>query len=761
MTAEEMKDWFLEGERYGTYVLGSAITGRTYVGKFWSGKRERLTKHIECVLQTQKKGEKKLYGGLRARGVHNFFMLPLGVYKSKSDCNADEKLIISRTQRSENTLNTVGVRRRNTAGDRDGQYATVQAVGYNGGSLDRALYRLSKKESLVEGHWEVDYVAGGWNFSDWTKLKLRSGGQATTEATTFTVNADEEGWGLWEEQADVHLVCLLRKDKFAFLAPQSALGFKDRSKAARFDLAQEVRGRVQMFAAEKRVLSRFEKMMRTDVTAGLLFQAAGGELLSAVAKAERTPGAAGGIAALEEYRRAVGSLGGLARGKLDRNVAVGFGVCEMVYQRWLRCERDGGNYEKVEKELATVVEEMSLRYRVAGLTPVAKLDLAGKFGNLYLMLKHKDHTLWEKRRPVVPGFAAPDRLLQNRVGRCLCFLLTEMTGHFNVATTQEIGKALADFNAELRPDDCVMAAGFDVKEMYVRLTHSQALRAVEFVVSKAMQTEGTLLVNTRGRKGVRWFEPGTPMKVAVRVSREQILAGVQFILGNGFLNVAGTLVRQTCEIGIGGKASPGLAQCVCVFGEMQWTSSLWDDGRLRDGETLVGVRLMDDCALLVRGKHLTLRRMRRIFWGYLHECYPQGMTVEQTSDGLAWTFCGMELTVTARGASTRMSTKNVAAGVSGGTGEAILQFFPLVAYSSACPLAQKRAATVNVLYRIDAHCTEDRHRETAVMDLARELSWQGYPEGWLFDALERMVSRVPFGFWNGLVRRLARGDVRL
>ncbi|KAK3234965.1 hypothetical protein CYMTET_12992 [Cymbomonas tetramitiformis] len=298
------------------------------------------------------------------------------------------------------------------------------------------------------------------------------------------------------------------------------------------------------------MLTVFERLLKCDVTAEMIFQKAGGELTRAVMATARNSDSGGGIANIFEYRKA---------------------------------ECDGGNYEATEKHLAAV-EGMQLRYRVVGLTPVAALDLSRNFGHLYLMLKHKDVSLWEKRRPVVPGFTAPDRLLQNRVGRCLSFLLSEISGHFNVATTHQIGDRLREFNAELGAEDCVMAhGGFDMKDMYVRLTHAQALRVAEYVVTKVMQ-EGTLLVNTRGRKGVGWYEPRTPGKVAVRVTREQLLAGVQFILGNGYLFVAGTLMRQTCGIGIGGKASPGLAQCVCMFGEMQWTTTLWADRILGNGE---------------------------------------------------------------------------------------------------------------------------------------------------------------------------------
>ncbi|KAK3263052.1 hypothetical protein CYMTET_28123 [Cymbomonas tetramitiformis] len=150
--------------------------------------------------------------------------------------------------------------------------------------------------------------------------------------------------------------------------------------------------------------------------------------------------------------------------------------------------------------------------------------------------------------------------------------------------------------------------------------------------------------------------------------------------------------------------------------------------------------------------------MRRVFRGYVHDCYPEGMTVEQTSDGLEWTFCGMHLAVTAGGVSTRLLQKNVAAGVDGGSQ---LQFFPVVAFSSDCPRGRKMTSTLNLLYLVERHCTSDGLKVIAITDVAQELAWQGYPEGWLFDALERMVSRVPFGFWNRLVKRLARDRLRL
>ncbi|KAK3269967.1 hypothetical protein CYMTET_21612 [Cymbomonas tetramitiformis] len=168
---------------------------------------------------------------------------------------------------------------------------------------------------------------------------------------------------------------------------------------------------------------------------------------------------------------------------------------------------------------------------------------------------------------------------------------------------------------------------------------------------------------------------------------------------------------------------------------MQWTTSMGADRRLGDTRVL-GVRLMDDCALLVagdcRGADDRLQALRTVFAGYVRDCYPDGITVEQTSDGLSWIFCGMQLTVSQRGAVARLITKNVQAGI--GTGDQ-LAFFP----------------------------TSDAQRAAAVIDVLRELKWQGYPRGWagwLFEALVKMVARAPFGFWNRLRKALDRAGVR-
>ncbi|KAK3280690.1 hypothetical protein CYMTET_11485 [Cymbomonas tetramitiformis] len=113
---------------------------------------------------------------------------------------------------------------------------------------------------------------------------------------------------------------------------------------------------------------------------------------------------------------------------------------------------------------------------------------------------------------------------------------------------------------------------------------------------------------------------------------------------------------------------------------------------------------MDDCTLLATrdcgGDSERLAAMREVFLGYLQACYPDGVTVEQTSDGLSWIFCGMQLKVA--------------------TGQA-----------------------------------------AAVVDVLRELRWQEYPKGWLFEALERMVARTPVGFWHRVMRGLECAELRL
>ncbi|KAK3271818.1 hypothetical protein CYMTET_19860 [Cymbomonas tetramitiformis] len=339
-------------------------------------------------------------------------------------------------------------------------------------------------------------------------------------------------WERWDECDGVELVCLLQKKKFKFLAPQSALGFADRSTGARFDvgilliqnraaaklkpvidqglsrlsravassvndrgvmysaewgldfcwrLVMQVRPQTRGFAEEVRILDRFRKLMKGGVAAGLLLQSLGGDVAAAVMKvagnekqaAIETGGT--GVPALTDVWQLATKMSGLARGPLDRNVAVGFGVCCQVYQGWLREERDGGGYERVTMESVEAVRKMRLSFRAAGLDQVATFFTDGIFGTLYLLLKHKDSSLWEKRRPVVPCFASPDRMLQNRVGRALCFLIGGLTGHFNVAATQEIVGRLSLFNSAIEAGDTVMAAGFDVKEMLSYVCETEAV----------------------------------------------------------------------------------------------------------------------------------------------------------------------------------------------------------------------------------------------------------------------------------------------
>ncbi|KAK3248054.1 hypothetical protein CYMTET_42466 [Cymbomonas tetramitiformis] len=1191
LKAGELAAWFSGGARFGTYVLASQMTGRTYVGKFWGGPEERLRAHFRALVDTDRKGGKRLYGTWRSRGMHTLFMLPLRTYTSKGDCDADEKLIIRRTQRAENSLNTIGVRRRDGRGRRKGRaelvrhvrrrgrnmrerargavcgqrkYGKVTVQGYNGGALDQALRRLCKGQQVAAGEWVVDHSPGCWSYTDWTAVKLqygqsrlrlsnsertlsgtlrqllpvlkkenaklrfskivksdkdfwaremlkklvrrprnwkvipkltldrvvrlwraapnvvnaahlarcraalggvarkvhdfaikhvylcrvslpvevptalvlevalrcvnakypvgatrsfvrertrvvrvaqakvldlftnlnrstlcidvdaecrcgelpedlpRRGGHVCFRTTELTGNFEQlncslktavwedrernaDGilqsvsefvrqfrrhsaigdnalqqllpwkgsiqeewvtavldvtdeklfvalcgtrglivqvlwdrfvfliqrvdafatargrklplisilrevlerlyawsklitqdywitpyskqdalrfcfslcdelfaspldvncnsrmfctpypvdavfgavenayrilwhvcalgnpiytlahirkclthavlsaktsrlpvriafivpyWRKWDEMEGVELVGLLTKGKFSFLAPQSALGFKDRSKAARFEvailliqnqaaaktkpvtrqglarverafadavddrgicyssswgvgfswqLAREVRAWMKTDARERHTFARFRALMDGDVSAGLLLQKYGGALLGSLGRAQAC--GSRGMLTVSVVKGMVGKMNGLVRGVLDRNVAVGFGVCQKVYRQWLEDERDSGNYELVEEEQPSVVQCLYRKFLAAGLKGSSHFNLGGTFGNLYVLPKHKDVTLLEKRRPVVPCFASPDRMLQNRLGRALCFFISSLEGHFNVAATQEIVPKLQGFNAELGRDEVVMAAGFDVKEMYVRLRHTQVLRAVEYVVQQELSARGALLVSTRGRKGVKWYTPGTPRRTAVKITSAQVLAATQFVLEGTYLTVAGSLVRQVCGIGIGGGASPGLAQCVCVFGELEWVRSLRADARLL-GVTLLGVRLMDDCLLIAKrrgdGEGQWTTVLSRIFAGYLRDCYPDGVTVEQTSESLEWVFCGMKVCVSSSyGVSARMIMKNVEAGV--GSGDAFV-FFPMVAYSSACSKTQKMACTLNALY---------------------------------------------------------------
>ncbi len=118
--------------------------------------------------------------------------------------------------------------------------------------------------------------------------------------------------------------------------------------------------------------------MKGGISAGMLLQQSGGTLSRELCQAAtRDAECSGRLPPLSRFRELTLELDGLARGVLDRNVAVGFGVCLKVYQDWLRQERDGGNYTMVQGEGAEVIRQMKLRYSSAGLDRVATFSLGG------------------------------------------------------------------------------------------------------------------------------------------------------------------------------------------------------------------------------------------------------------------------------------------------------------------------------------------------------------------------------------------------
>jgi hypothetical protein len=452
------------------------------------------------------------------------------------------------------------------------------------------------------------------------------------------------------------------------------------------------------------------------------------------------------------------------RGPLDRNGKVGWIVCIVLYYSWLLKDfvLNTGYYKVVSASLEEVLTELRTDYRDRGLSAMGKLDNFGAFGSLFLTIKDKDVTLLAKRRPIHPSFSLYSRICSNRVGRGIRFLITQVTGHFNLWSTMRIKEACAEITNTVGKGRGLLGMGFDVKNMFTELLHVIIIRAVFTLISVVRakrrslgDTSDSLQMTVRGRGGVDFYVPGRLRRTHVTVTYALLLSAVEFGLSHIYGWVGNILVRQLQGIGMGGSDSPALAECVTVYAEREWRLALG-----RDSKLVHGFRIMDDVNLFVEytlGNPQSLARAERLLESFLTHCYPEGVTLEVTSEGDSWMFCGLELIVTSQeghsGISVRQTFNNTESGVVDSNMQRL--FFPLSHCSSCTDPVHQQATIISTLYRIHHHtsCPEDMMR--AVAEGWRDMSAAGYTLSSLLRAVA--VLAVRFGsVWSAL-REAANG----
>jgi len=635
------------------------------------------------------------------------------------------------------------------------------------------------------------------------KTLLHAVQSAQTARVPMRVLIVAPAWRDWTAREGVYRVMQLRARAFKFLAPQSALGYTDRSTGARFNvdilfvqnelaarrfsvpplvlgrIARHFKGRMTIMPtydptwvvqtvedaelrASKDAFPARLRALGTQLRGQAALRLEQRRLISRWCERESVPAGPRwqGTLAVDavHYARTIDrECAGTARVFLDRNAGVGGIICQRRYFEMLVQEREtsAARFVPAEDGVTEVMLELAKKYKSRELHTIAKFDTNGIYGNVYALPKDKDKQL-QKFRPIQPNNRAPMAKLQNVLGRAMEFLVLEIGDSFTCGGTQLTVEHIRTFNEGSRGAKQVLGFTFDVKDQFSNVEHQVAKVAIEKTIEEGFalrQAAEALLVRRRGARGVRWWQRGLQGATYTRVGPKKMLDGMLLSLTNNFVFIAGVLVRQTRGVGMGGSDSPSTALCVCAYGEREFTRS-----RQCDERYIKFIRQADDCLALVRcfsGSRREWRRLRAELRRYRDSCYLQGMRVLQTgsagddaSQQSALEWCGMQVTFRQNRVSVRQLLQNEKRGSL--TADDATLAFPFVSWHSACTEQTKAVTAISSLYRIAAHCSDEACITTTLNQLHTEFRRQSYPDGWLSRAVRWMAHKYPIEFWGRL-----------
>ncbi|GBG83992.1 hypothetical protein CBR_g37865 [Chara braunii] len=327
---------------------------------------------------------------------------------------------------------------------------------------------------------------------------------------------------------------------------------------------------------------------------------------------------------VQEWKR---RLRGLVCMPMGRNPGATHIVCPTVYAKALRDTFwHGGSFK-----MCTVSADLALTtcrrsYEEGGFKSLRAWRKKGRFGDEYVLPKHKDPARW---RPIAPAWNSPSKVRAKKVAKALQCMLDNLARglHFNTHSSEDAIKRLHGWASRLEEGHGVMSACFDIKNMFAELPHAAILGSLDWMIWM-MGEKGydRVNVNCRGKKpgmGKRNRDGHFPVKL------DCIRRWVRYELDHSYSLAEGELIQQIQGIPMGGHTSPSLACILCVHSEAQF---MYELGTLR--KRVLGLRLMDDVAFFVRfqrEKTVTVCQARDII-EKLKGCYPSSLSLERTDD---------------------------------------------------------------------------------------------------------------------------------
>ncbi|GBG82231.1 hypothetical protein CBR_g34515 [Chara braunii] len=424
---------------------------------------------------------------------------------------------------------------------------------------------------------------------------------------------------------------------------------------------------------------------------------------------------------------------GLVLMPMDHNMGDTMACCPIRYQEAMRTMfLENQAFVKHQEEEGVILHECKKLYVSGGYTRIAKWDNNGALGQAYVTPKHKDISRW---RPICPSY-----------GRALNVMLWSLPklSNLNLKSTQQLVDCVMAINKNMGRTKRrgLIAASFDIKDMFSKLPHEAIIEAVEWLVERYEERGlSRVRVKTKG-KGATFGKAGG--KVGwVTMSFSIILKFVRYDLANTFLKAATKILQQREGIPMGKSSSAALACVLCAHCEYSFLNALGADRKL-----VHGCRLIDDVSVFISfqiDESESLAKAMQVMKEF-EKCYDERLTLKRTDEAAGtWPFLGCKIRVSMYPplVSCTATTANGPTLLKGGN----IVFQGLQDFTSYSSMQAKKAVITGYLHRVWNHTLIKEQAGPTLLALKIEFRKRGFP-GQFFDSRLAYFSQAKDGAWD-------------
>ncbi|GBG67505.1 hypothetical protein CBR_g639 [Chara braunii] len=459
----------------------------------------------------------------------------------------------------------------------------------------------------------------------------------------------------------------------------------------------------------------------------------------------------------QQVREWAKMISGLVAVPIDRNPGGTLVVCPVLYLHACRMTFNwNASFVPVLETEEQIICEMKERYRREGLGNIAAWGKISRIGRAYILPKDKDIERW---RPISPTSSDPARLASARLGRATRYMMFAVGDelHFDLRSTDVLKCKCLEIQNSLE-EKCVSvwARSYDVKDMFVKLSHGSIMKAISWVIDHhrrknlvgvRVSRRGKLCMMAQNPRGSEGF---------ILMKFEQIKKAVKFELNNAFTICASEILKQVFGIPMGRNSSPALACLVCARSEAAFLDSLGADRRL-----VKGMRMIDDAAIiegLEDEEEESTRKADRILSRF-EECYDESLNlVRKDNESNSMEFLGTRIFVDIAPIAIHVFPRTRNQMSLAETGQ--LKVHSMQDFHSFSKKLTKRATLLASMLRAYKMSTSDEATVATISTVVMVANLRGYPSKVSLGALARFA-KLSGSHWGATLSMLYPGMERV